>query len=90
MQYAHPLTLAVARDRTRPVMLLLAIPLHLGIAFCMGMVTFGVVMLIANLSFVPGDQIRWIEAKLRPAKTQSNTPDVNQPTARRRRPSPVQ
>ncbi len=76
---------------TRPVMLLLAIPLHLGIAFCMGMVTFGVVMLIANLSFVSADQIRWIEAKLRPAKTQPNaaaTPYVNQPPGRRRRAAP--
>ncbi|MBI3840249.1 MAG: HTTM domain-containing protein [Planctomycetia bacterium] len=40
---------------TRPVMLLLAIPLHLGIAICLGMVTFGLVMLVGNLAFVaPG------------------------------------
>jgi hypothetical protein len=38
--------------RTRPLILALAVPLHLGIAFCMGMITFGCVMLIANLSFV--------------------------------------
>ncbi len=37
---------------TRPIMLLLAIPVHLGIAFCMGMMTFGTVMLIANVAFV--------------------------------------
>jgi hypothetical protein len=37
---------------TRPWMLLLAIPLHLGIAFFMGMITFGLVMLIGNLAFV--------------------------------------
>jgi hypothetical protein len=40
---------------TRPIMLTLAIPMHLGIGICMGMMTFGLVMLIANLSFVsPG------------------------------------
>ncbi len=38
---------------TRPLVLALAIPLHLGIAFCMGMMTFGLVMLIGCLSFVP-------------------------------------
>jgi Vitamin K-dependent gamma-carboxylase len=43
---------------TRPVMLLLAIPLHLGIAVCLGMVTFGLVMLIGNLAFVSPDLIR--------------------------------
>ena len=37
---------------TRPIMLLLAIPLHLGIAVFLGMITFGSVMLIANLAFV--------------------------------------
>lgn len=37
---------------TRPIMLALAVPLHLGIAFCMGMITFGLAMLIANLAFV--------------------------------------
>ncbi len=37
----------------RPLILSLAIPLHLGIAFCMGMITFGLVMLIGCVSFVP-------------------------------------
>lgn len=36
----------------RPLVLLLAVPLHLGIAFCMGMITFGLIMLVANLAFV--------------------------------------
>jgi uncharacterized membrane protein YphA (DoxX/SURF4 family) len=43
---------------TRPVMLLLAIPLHMGIAICLGMVTFGLVMLIANLAFLPPEFVR--------------------------------
>ncbi|MFP6694714.1 MAG: HTTM domain-containing protein [Pirellulales bacterium] len=43
---------------TRPVMLLLAVWLHLGIAICMGMTTFGLVMLIGNLAFVPPGLVR--------------------------------
>ncbi len=42
---------------TRPIMLMLAIPVHLGIALCMGMITFGVVMLIANAAFVPSELV---------------------------------
>lgn len=37
---------------TRPIMLLMAVPLHLGIGLCMGMLEFGLIMLIANLAFV--------------------------------------
>jgi hypothetical protein len=66
---AWPLTMAVITQVTvywelsfcvlvwprllRPLVLTLAVPLHLGIAFCMGMVTFGLVMLIGCLAFVP-------------------------------------
>ncbi len=49
---------------TRPIMLFLAVPLHLGIAMCMGMVTFGLVMLIANLAFVPPHLVRRSLARL--------------------------
>lgn len=46
----------------RPIMLLLAIPLHLGIALCMGMVTFGVIMLVANAAFLAPERVRsWVE-----------------------------
>jgi hypothetical protein len=38
---------------TRPIMLALAVPVHLGIALFMGMITFGLVMLVGCLSFVP-------------------------------------
>lgn len=37
---------------TRPVTLLLAVPVHLGIAFSFGMITFGTIMLVANGAFV--------------------------------------
>lgn len=43
---------------TRPLVIALAIPLHLGIALCMGMITFGLVMLIANLAFVSPPLVR--------------------------------
>lgn len=37
---------------TRPVTLFMAVPVHLGIAFSFGMVTFGTIMLVANSAFV--------------------------------------
>lgn len=37
---------------SRPIVLLLALPLHLGIGICMGMMSFGLIMLIGNLAFV--------------------------------------
>lgn len=45
---------------TRPLVLLMAIPLHLGIGVCMGMMTFGLIMLIGNLAFVSPVLIRRI------------------------------
>lgn len=43
---------------TRPVMLMLAVPLHLGIAVFLGMSTFGLVMLIGNLAFISPRLVR--------------------------------
>jgi hypothetical protein len=43
---------------TRPLVLALAIPLHLGIAVGMGMMTFGLAMLMGNLAFVSPSLIR--------------------------------
>ena len=37
---------------TRPIMLGLAVLVHLGIGLCMGMIEFGLVMLVANLAFL--------------------------------------
>jgi hypothetical protein len=37
---------------TRPLVVAMAIPLHLGIAVFLGMMTFGLAMIIANLAFV--------------------------------------
>lgn len=43
---------------SRPIVLALAIPLHLGIGICLGMMTFGLAALIANLAFVSPVLIR--------------------------------
>ncbi len=43
---------------TRPLVLAIAVLTHLGIGLAMGMMTFGLVMLVANLSFVEPEIIR--------------------------------
>jgi hypothetical protein len=43
---------------TRPICLAMAVLVHLGIAVCLGMKTFGLVMIIANLAFVYPETIR--------------------------------
>ena len=43
---------------TRPLVLALALPLHLGIGICLGMMTFGLAMLIGCLAFVPPSLVR--------------------------------
>ena len=40
---------------TRPIVLALAIPMHLGIGICLGMLEFGLIMLVANIAFIPAD-----------------------------------
>lgn len=50
---------------TRPLVIALAVPLHAGIGLCMGMVTFGLVMLYGNLAFVSPTLVRQAVALLR-------------------------
>lgn len=46
---------------TRPICLALAVLVHGGIALCLGMKTFGLAMIIANLIFVPPEMVqRWL------------------------------
>jgi hypothetical protein len=46
---------------TRPICLALAVLVHGGIALCLGMKTFGLSMIIANLVFVPPETVRaWL------------------------------
>lgn len=54
---------------TRPLMLALAVPLHLGIAVCMGMITFGLIMIVGNAAFLPPEFVRRVIAVRRPATT---------------------
>jgi hypothetical protein len=48
----------------RPLVLLVAIPLHLGIAFGMGMITFGFVMLYGCMAFVDSSVTRAVMDRL--------------------------
>jgi hypothetical protein len=43
---------------TRPVCLVMAVLVHLGIAMCLGMKTFGLAMIIGNIAFVYPETIR--------------------------------
>jgi hypothetical protein len=52
--------------RARPALLALAVLLHAGIGFFMGMGAFGAAMLTACLSFVDADQVRAVVARLTP------------------------
>lgn len=52
---------------TRPLVLAMAILVHLGIGLSMGMMTFGLIMVFANLSFVSSGWIRRIAEKRLPA-----------------------
>src|SRR4029079_15379682 len=42
----------------RPIVLFIALPLHLGIGICMGLMTFGLVMPIGLISFVSPSLVR--------------------------------
>ena len=43
---------------TRPLFLAMAVAVHLGIGLAMGMMEFGLAMIVANLAFVPADTWR--------------------------------
>ena len=69
---------------SRPLMQALAVPVHLGIALCFGMLTFGLAMLAANVAFVRPDLIRRVlrvltheppRSQLRPPLTRLHQPD---------------
>ena len=50
---------------TRPVWLLLAVAVHLGIGMCMGMMTFGLMMVIANGAFLPPEFVQGTLSRVR-------------------------
>ncbi|MBW8885714.1 MAG: HTTM domain-containing protein [Planctomycetia bacterium] len=47
---------------TRPLCLAMAVGVHVGIAVCLGMKTFGLVMIIGNLAFVYPETVRDVVA----------------------------
>lgn len=58
---------------TRPLVIALAIPLHLGIALCMGMITFGLIMLVGNLAFVSSSLVATLIGRILPRKLNENS-----------------
>ncbi len=63
---------------TRPICLAMAVGVHLGIAICLGMKTFGLVMIIGNLAFVYPETVRdivgWICGRFAPARGEATAP----------------
>ncbi len=49
---------------SRPWALAIAFGVHLGIAAGLGMITFGLMMIVANLSFVSPETTQWVIAKI--------------------------
>jgi len=79
---------------TRPLVIALAIPLHLGIAIAMGMITFGLVMLIANMAFISPWIVRELEHQIAKRWDQSRaepelTPSPKGGISRQARPSGI-
>lgn len=58
---------------TRPIFLGMAVLVHLGIALFLGMPTFGLAMIIANLAFVPPDVVEHALARVRQFFARSQT-----------------
>ncbi len=50
----------------RPLMLLAAVVTHIGIGACLGMWTFGLIMLVGNAAFLPNDPVRRIVERIAP------------------------
>ena len=70
---------------TRPIMIALAVPLHLGIAVCLGMITFGTIMIVANMAFLSPWLVRAvIEGRTPPARPVSETEPPADGTSRQR------
>jgi hypothetical protein len=52
------LCVLIWRPRLRPLVLAVAVVLHVGIGACLGMWTFGLIMLVGCASFLPNDGVR--------------------------------
>ena len=83
---------------TRPICLALAVAVHGGIALCLGMITFGLAMIIGNVAFVPPEMVRaavgkvsrlWGRAGQGGAAEEAIEAVVLPPTKRVRRPESI-
>src|SRR5262249_18276517 len=61
---------------TRPIVIALAVPLHMGIALCLGLCTFGLVMLVANMAFVSPRLVRALTERPAPAPAAPLRPGI--------------
>lgn len=73
---------------TRPIVLFIAVQVHLGIALCMGMMTFGTIMIVANMAFISPWVVRrvidqGIFRQQSPAKNDASVAGSNRPAAGR-------
>jgi Vitamin K-dependent gamma-carboxylase len=59
------------RPRLRPFVLAGAIPLHIGIGACLGMWTFGLIMLVGCASFLPEEAVRRLVDSITPGRRRS-------------------
>ena len=61
------------RPRLRPLMLAMAVMLHVGIGACLGMWTFGLIMLVGCASFLPNEGVRRLVAAWAPVRLGAKT-----------------
>jgi hypothetical protein len=64
---------------TRPLVIAMSVPLHLGIAICMGMITFGLIMIVGNIAFISPEVVRRVVGWF------TGSPDATEPAKRRAR-----
>jgi len=68
------------QPRLRPLMLAGAVVLHVGIGACLGMWTFGLIMLVGCASFLPSQTVRDLVAALSPGRSRPWTALMPLPT----------
>ncbi len=64
------------RPRWRPLMLAIAVAMHIGIGACLGMWTFGLIMLVGCAAFLPNDAVRrlahdWLRRPVRASASEA-------------------
>ena len=77
----------VWQKRWRPLVLALAVVLHVGIGACLGMWTFGLIMLVGCASFLPNDLFRSARETVAVPETEAETAVSAAPIIRREKPS---